>query len=72
MATKKRASHEDRLRDWMAAHDNRSAILSHDAERWSLILVGMRHNGRRDHVGVRCETLTDAIERALEAWEQGD
>ena len=68
---RKRATHEDRLREWAAAHDNRSVIVSHDAQRWSLILVGPRspNGGRRHHVGVKCETLRDAIERALEQWE---
>lgn len=73
MATKKkRTSHEDRLRDWLAAHDQRNVLVSHDAKLWSLILVGPRIggrlDGRRDHIGVRCETLSGAIAGALEAW----
>lgn len=69
MATKKRVSHESRLREWLTAHDRRNALVSHDAKKWSLILVGPRSNGRRDHVGVRCETLDVAIQLALQEWE---
>ena len=65
----KRATREHRLRDWAASHDKRNVLLSHDGKRWSLILIGQRHNGRRSNVGVQCERLDDAIDRALEQWE---
>ena len=72
MASRKRASHECRLRDWAAAHDSRSVILSHNARQWSLILVGPRHRGGfRDHVGVRAETIDVAIQLALIEWDDG-